>query len=124
MTETMGIFNILKWVFEAVYISIRFFFPVYAGIESRAIFLIFSFCLFNAISILIFLDRLDLLQYAMIPLLCLSLAALVFVIWFPRKEYYECLDEKVPKRKNGALLFVFIWTILSIGLWGYLVNGL
>jgi hypothetical protein len=117
MTDTMGVLKIIKWVFEEVYISIRFFFPVYAGLESRAILLIFLLSFLNAHSILMILNRLEMLQFVMIALASASLVLLIVVISFIKKEYYEYLDEQVSKRKTGALLFVFIWIILSIGLW-------
>ncbi len=124
MTENMGIFNVFKWVFEQIYIFIRWIFPLYDGVVSRVCFLAYLLIFSNFYALSFLIDIGAYLGIIMCSLFILFVASIVSIEYFARLEYFKKLDEQVPRRKRGAMLFVLSWFIISVGLWAFVPKNL
>jgi len=124
MTNTMGIINVFKWVFEQIYVFNRWIFPVYDGVVSRVCFLAYLLIFSNYYALSFLIDTGAYLEIIMCSLFILFVASIVSIEYFVRLEYFKKLDEQVPQRKRGAILFVFSWVIISLGLWAFVPKNL
>ena len=124
MTDTMGFFKLFKWFFEQIYIFIRWIFPVYDGVVPRVCFIAFLLIFSNFYALSFLIGFSDYLQIILISLLILFVASVIILDYFVRIDYYKDLDEQVPQRKKGAILFVFSWVVISIGLWAFVPKSL